>query len=63
MRCYVWREYYAICDGCKGGGPSTGLPMAETRRDAYHVAYRHGWRTVKGRFLCPGCQAKGETER
>jgi len=59
MRCYIWREYYAICDGC-----NTDLlelshhecSVGANRTQAFQIARTYGWRTLNKKLLCPECQ-------
>ncbi len=65
MRVYIWREYYAICDGCERDALDLGngeWGFGENRGEAITVARKHGWKTLRGKFLCPECQKK-ETDK
>lgn len=58
MRVFVWREYYAICDGCRQHAGRQGNTFGTIRSEAIKVAFKNGWRQINGKFLCPRCQVK-----
>ena len=57
MRVWVYREVYAVCDGCGYDAHTLGVAVpCDSRRDAIAYVRRYGWRVIKGRLLCLECQ-------
>ncbi len=51
-------QAYVICDEC-----STGSDACQTRTAAIRYAKADGWRIIKGRVVCPTCQAETEPRK